>query len=179
MTCIVGVKDKNGVWIGGDRAEASDSEITIAKYPKVFRSGELLIGWSGWIHPAHLLEHVWSPPEQANSQQDFPFIATVVTQDMKRFLEEHKCVKVTDSGPECSGTALIGYRGRLFVLQKDFSVLEATSGYAAQGTYLVALGSLHTTNLYEIVPEERVRMALEAVAHVSPFVCGPFDIEKL
>jgi len=177
VTCIVGVRTEDGVWIGGDRAEANDKEITIAKYPKVFRVGEFLIGWAGRILPTNLLEHAWSPPEQPASMKTFPFLATVIGQDIRKFFEERKCVRIADHGPAALGTALLAYRGGLFVLQDDFSVIEVESGYASEGDYLIAMGSLHTTNRYEIHPEERVELALQAAAGLSPFVKGPFDIE--
>lgn len=81
-----------------------------------------------------------------------------------------------DSGkPDIGGTFLVGYNKNLYHIGADFQVGIPANGYDAVGCGSeLALGSLHSTQLLKLKPEQRVKMALEAAAHFSGGVEPPF-----
>ena len=58
MTCIVGYKDGNDVWIGGDSLGSNEwgQQIATAQ-PKVFTNGPMLMGCCGSFRLAQLLQY--------------------------------------------------------------------------------------------------------------------------
>lgn len=71
----------------------------------------------------------------------------------------------------------MGYHGKLYEVGSDYQVGIPADGYAAVGCGdCFALGALHGARGS---PAARIRAALEAAAHFSAGVRGPFVIESL
>ena len=82
-----------------------------------------------------------------------------------------------DSGRETAGTFLVGWRGKLYVIDNDMQVAELATPFAACGCGEdLVLGSLYTTEQFEIKPEERINIALSAAESFSAGVRGPFTV---
>jgi len=74
-------------------------------------------------------------------------------------------------------TILIGYRGHLFRMAKDFSITEAAQGFDAEGSGRpVAIGSLYATTTLKprMKSKEHLKIALEAADKHSVDVRKPF-----
>jgi ATP-dependent protease HslVU (ClpYQ) peptidase subunit len=183
MTCIVGLLDDGDIYIGGDSAGVGGYALHVRADQKVFRNGPFLMGFTTSFRMGQLLRYKLTPPEH-------PYIAgTGKRMDTYKYMVTHfvdavrQCLKdggyaSKDKEVEEGGTFLVGYDGRLFEIESDYQVAEQAVEFHAVGCGdQIALGSLYSSRGRP--PKERVVMALEAAERFSPYVRGPFVIEKL
>ncbi len=173
MTCIVGIGDRDKVFIGADSAAANHSFITKIAGSKVFINGPFIVGYTTSFRFGNLLEHAWSPPPHPKGDSDTRYLCTTVVDSMRSCLKDGGLAEKTND-VESAGTCLIGYRGRLYMLQDSYAVLRQEP-YGAVGSGAVyALGAMHAVRGSV---ENRLRAGLKAAANFSPTVCGPFRIK--
>jgi len=177
MTCIVGLVDNGKVWMGGDSAGVAGLDISLRSDPKVFRNGELLIGFTSSFRMGQLLRFRLQPPPRRPDQDLFHYLVCDFVEAVRICLKDggfaHRSNDV-----ETGGFFLVAAEGRLFSIQDDYQVSEFHRNYHAIGcgaTY--ALGSLHTTS--GLPADQRVRKALETAEYFSGGVRAPFTIECL
>jgi ATP-dependent protease HslVU (ClpYQ) peptidase subunit len=176
MTCIVGVKDKGKVWIGGDSAGGNQFVIENRIHPKVFRNGLYLIGYTTSFRMGQLLE-VATLPIPEPDEDLYRFMITKFVNVIRSTFEGSGWAGKDEEGKASGGNFLVGVNGHLFDIQADFQVGENQAGYAACGSGGdVALGSLHSTQGKH--PRVRIEKALEAAQAHTPFVRGPFTITQ-
>lgn len=171
MTCIVAVRSKANIYLGGDSAATTNvgTQDKLAR-PKVFRKGKMLIGCAGSIRALQILEHSFTAPKHEKSLNGFEYCATSLITSIR------SCLKSNDFSftSHNYSSFLIAYDNHIFQTNTaDFSVIEYSADYAAIGAgFQFAIGSLHTTKSQS--PESRVRKALEASAEHDVSVAGPF-----
>jgi hypothetical protein len=174
MTCIVGIADQGHVYIGGDSAGVAGYQITVRADTKVFTVGPYLMGFTTSFRMGQLLRYTFKPPKPTGNLNRFmvaQFIPAVA-----ECVEDGGWLTVKDGVRE-GGTFLVGVNGHLFSIDSDFQVGVATDGYEAVGCGAdIAFGSLHSTKGQPA--RTRVRRALEASAHHSAGVTGPFVIKS-
>jgi hypothetical protein len=165
VTCIVGVADGGQVIIGGDLTIRSDS--------KVFRAGPYVMGFTTSFRMGQLLRYSLRPLEPGTWDVD-RFMSTALIDAVRQCLKDGGYATTKDGG-EVGGEFLVGYRHLLYVVYSDYQISRTADLYDAAGCGAdLALGALHATVGDE--PERRVTKALEAAAHHSAGVCGPFTI---
>lgn len=177
MTCIVGAADGGRVWIGGDSAAVTGSHLRPQADPKVFEVGGALVGCCGSIRSKHLVHYAFVPPMHPEDLDDHAFIATRWVDALRVCLRAGGALKTID-GVESSDDfgLLVGYRGRLYVIETDFQVrrpLEAFTAIGVGATY--ALGAMLTCSVAE-APMGRLTMGLAAATYFCTDVCQPFHI---
>jgi hypothetical protein len=137
----------------------------------------MLIGFTTSFRMGQLLGYALNVPE---CHADVPverYMATTFMDSVRACLKAGGFSK-KENEVEKGGTFLVGYRGRIFLVCDDFQVAESSRDFDSCGAgYMLALGSLYSSA--EIVPEARVRLALEAAEAFCPSVRGPMVIEKL
>ncbi len=182
MTCIVGLKTPQGVFIGGDSAATNDSGLqTILASHKVFFIGEgrcrMLLGCTTSCRMTQLLHYeLQLPPYERDMDVEEYMVARFVNA-VRDCLKTGGFAKKEDEQEE-GGNFLIGFQGRLFEIQEDYQVSEALNGYKAAGSGAkFALGSLYATP--DLPPEQRIRLALEGAAYHNAYVRPPFLIKCL
>lgn len=174
MTCIAAVTDGKTVWMGGDSAGSCSWDIVSRKDPKVFRNGEMLIGFTTSFRMGQLLAHRFTPPTLREGQDVYAFMVTDFIDAVRQCLKDGGFAK-RDSDREEGGTFLVGFRGRLFEISDDYQVGEAASTYAAVGCgHAYAKGSLFCTD--DRSPSARLYSALSAAQEHSNGVREPFTI---
>lgn len=177
MTCIVGVEHAGGVTIGADAAGSTQS-VTVARADsKLFRVGGYLIGFTASFRMGQLLHWSFKPsPPKGDLERH---MCTTFVDEVRACLAEGGFAEKVNN-VETGGTFLVGVDGLLFCVESDFQVGRNLDGYAACGSgEEFAFGSLHTTGQYDIEPDRRVRLALEAAARHNPFVGPPFTIKTV
>ena len=178
MTCIVGIKTEKAIWIGGDSAGVWSYDVTSRADTKVWKKGEFIYGFCGSFRMGQLLRHAFDPPPNEDEDLERYMVIDFVN-EARRCFKEGGYLRVSKRREE-GGEFLVGYRGRLFCVQSDFQVAEARQGYMALGCgESYALGSLYTTDLFEMKPRSRINLALHCANNFSGGVCEPFVIEKL
>ena len=179
MTCIVGMKDSNDVWIGGDSATANLHRTHVSAYSKVFQCADFLIGGTTSWRMLQLIQYQPEVPDMPRRMTQKTLHGWLV----KHFIENLRtCLKEggfaqKKEDVEWGGTFLMAAEGRLFEVGSDYQVAEYGEGYIACGSGMeYAFGAMHATESPGADPGARIRMALEAAAHHNPFVRLPFII---
>ena len=180
MTCIVAVKSKDGVVIGGDSAAVSESYSTARADTKVFNSGPMVMGFTSSFRMGQILMTSFSPPEHDPRIEDYKFMCVdFVDAVMKTFDKKgwgHKSDNV-----QTGGHFLVGYKGEIYQIQSDFQVGKPIELYSAVGCgEEFALGSLwNSFGETDTLPtraaaEKAITNALDAACKFSGWVKPPY-----
>ena len=179
MTAIAGFVHDNKVWIGGDSAGVGPwFDLSIRADEKVFRNDEFLFGFTTSFRMGQLIRYKFKPPKRFPDKDIFDYMVNDFIDELRRCLKDGGFSE-TDKGKETGGTFLVGYAGRLFVIEPDYQVHESVDGYNACGcgsSYV--LGSLYSSRDVSD-PRARITIALSAAEHHSAGVRSPFVIESL
>jgi ATP-dependent protease HslVU (ClpYQ) peptidase subunit len=178
MTCIVGLKHKGEVFIGGDSAGVSGYSISSRKDPKVFINGDLVIGFTTSFRFGQILQYELTPPKHHPDTSNAKYMVSQLVPAIRQALKEHGYLYVKESN-ESGGTCLIGYRGQLFLMDSDFQIGEMSGDFYAVGCGAdLALGAMHTIDRLKpiITPQQIIELALEAAESYSAGVIGPYII---
>ena len=176
MTCIAGVKHKGRVWIGGDSAGCASWDITIRRDAKVFRNGPFVIGFTSSFRMGQLIRYAFKPPRLPESIDDLDrYMVVDFVGGLRQCLKDGGWAERKDE-QEKGGFFLVGIHDRLFKIEADYQVGEAADAYDACGCGEgYAKGALFTAD-ENADPFTRITRALDAAAHHSNGVHGPFVI---
>ena len=175
MTCIVGVAERGRVWLGGDAAcvDLGWGLIGTVTAPKVFRLGELVMGYTTSFRMGQILQYGLSVPAREEGQGDWAWLVTQLVPAIQKALGQAGWLK-QDQGRQVGGEVLIGLRGGLYRLQDDFGLTQTLTAHAAIGCgETVAMGALAVLRGQ---PETRIRRALGIVADLNAYVRAPFEV---
>jgi ATP-dependent protease HslVU (ClpYQ) peptidase subunit len=174
MTCIVGLKHKGKVYLGGDSAGVAELDVTVRNDKKVFRNGDFIMGFTSSFRMGQVLAYKLTPPDMKQDQDMMEYMVCDFIDAVRDCLKAAGFTKITENQEE-GGTFLVGFRDRLFMIDCDFQVGESISGIESVGCGgPFALGSLYSTKGKE--PKKRVLEALEAAQHYSGGVRAPFTV---
>lgn len=177
MTCVVGLVNKNRVYLGVDSASVQGWTRRASQVSKVFRRGPFLIGYTTSFRMGQLLEHHLNVAPQTDDQTDMTFMVTKFIEAVRVLLKEKGFTKI-ESNTEKGGQFLVGYRKHLYTIESDFQVGHMVETFDAIGSGAeFALGAMKA--LDRTAPMPRVRRALEIAAHFNMGVCGPFTIRTI
>lgn len=175
MTCIVGLREAGKVYIGGDSCGANEVSAREVTTPKVFTRGDYLFGCAGSYRAIQLLQSKLEIPKHEDGVDVYVYITNIFAEAVRQLFRDAGFSVIRDNNEEATSSAfLLGYAGRLFEVQEDFSAIEYADGIASIGSgSLYALGALRVA---KGEPTERVEAALEAAAYYSPSVSAPFVV---
>jgi len=177
MTCIVGIADKDGVYIGGDSAGVAGLNILIRQDPKVFINGPFIIGCTTSFRMIQLLQYRFDPPKQTVNVDDMKYMCTEFVDAIRKLFATYGFGKMADKSDNSGGQFLVGYRGNLYAIHDDFQVELSSVGYNAVGCgFSLAMGSLFSTT--DKKPEQRIKIALKAASTFNAGVSPPFKVLK-
>jgi len=180
-TCIVGIADEKGVYLGGDSAGSNVRfQTTIRDDVKVFRNGPMILGGTTSFRMLQLLQYTLKIPKQKSNQTDHEFMVSTFIEAVRKCFEKGGFGSMSKGGSREGGEFLVGYNGKLYSIYGDFQVGINADGYAACGCGDdLALGSLFTTKDLDMTPRKRLTAALEAASHHSAGVSGPYVFEDV
>lgn len=183
MTCIVAVAKEGKVYMGADTYGSSSNSGTFVGNPKCFINGEFLMGCTSTFRIIDLLTHNLTVPKVHEDEQSDPdkYIRTVFIEAVRKCFKDGGALE-TKSGIESGGNFLVGYRGNIYEVQYDFSVLNVPEYGASVGSgESAARGSLFTTYTLneQPTPNERLITSLESAVAVVPSVRAPFVVLEL
>lgn len=169
MTCIVGIAHEGKVWMGADSCGSNYSWKQVGN-PKVFEVQEFLIGCTTSFRMIDLLRYELRVDQSIWGQSDDDYLRTTFIRAVRALFKEH------GFGRDEGGNFLVGFRGHLYEVQDDFSVLNSPAeGMAVGSGEAAARGSLYTTKGHSD-PQQRIQKALEAAEAIIPSVRAPFII---
>ena len=175
MTCIVGIATGDQVLIGADSAGTGGWDQRIRSDLKVFTNGPMVFGFTTSFRMGQLLRYKLNiPTRSADIPDDLGYMCGPFIDAVRQALKEGGFATTKDGG-EVGGTFLVGYKAALYCIQSDYQVEMTAEPYNAVGCgHAYALGSLHGSA--KLKPIERITAALEAAAHFSAGVGGPFTV---
>jgi ATP-dependent protease HslVU (ClpYQ) peptidase subunit len=175
MTCIVGVKHKGKVYLGGDSAGVSEGmDVTVRNDKKVFRNGSFIMGFTSSFRMGQVLAYKMIPPDMKAGQDLMEYMVCDFVDAARDCMKAAGYTKISDNQEE-GGTFLVGFGARLFMIDCDFQVGESIDGIEAIGCGgPFALGSLYSTKGKD--PKKRVVEALRAAENFSGGVRAPFTV---
>lgn len=150
MTCIVGMVRNGEVFMGGDLMGSNGFTGKVYPDSKVFVNGDFIIGYTSSFRMGQILEWNWQQPLRQEGITDRQYIQLNVVESLRgTFAEFGYGVK---NGLECiGGNFLIGYKGSLYEMQDDFSILKVDD-FSAVGS-----GGYHAEAiLHYLYPDEEV-----------------------
>lgn len=176
MTCIIGLIQDDVVRLAGDRISAAPSQYFIenSNAPKVFSNGEFIIGYTTSFRFGDILQYKFKAPALALSDRDpTKHMKTLFVDELRKVLKDEGYAEVSNNR-ENGGQMLVGVRGRLFVVQDDFAVIEPQDNYTAIGCGRdYALASLYTSDEYDV--DTRIQLAMGAAHKYSAYVSKKYD----
>lgn len=175
MTCIVGLKTKDNVFLGGDGA-AVNSGYDLDKYihPKVFKVNNFIIGYTTSFRFGQILEFSFKV-QLSNTNNLYEYMCTTFIDTMRKSLKEGGYGLKHKDGEEKGGSILVGIENKLFKISPDFQVAESYLDYAAVGCGTdYAMASFY--NNKDSLPYERLIKALETAEFFSAGVSKPFTV---
>jgi len=178
MTCIVGYIDEKNrkMYMGGD-SFGVDSEDHYRSFvsDKVFVKENMLFGFTSSYRMGQLIQYKLVIPEQKEIT-DSEYIATVFTDSVIKCFKDNKYL-ANKEGVITGGSFLIAYKGVLYALQDDFSMVIVKNGYGSVGCgRMVALGALEIASKLDIPVEKKIKKAIKAVKKYDSLVGGPVKI---
>lgn len=177
MTCIIGLAQGGNVYIGADSAAASSSGwgVGATKIPKVFRSGDFVMGYTTSFRMGQILQYSLVLPNHDESEKSVACFMLTDFIDAVRACLKTKGFSIIKDNEEAAGNFLVGYRGRLFGVGDDFGIVESSRDFDACGCAEdFALGAMKA--LEGLLPRERIMKSLEIASHFSGGVVAPFHI---
>jgi len=177
MTCIVGIRSENGLYIGGDSAVSSDNLVQTMADPKVWRKGQFIIGYAGGLRVGQIIKYKMKIPP-FNKREPTEYMVTGFVDAMRKCLKTAGAAREDKKEEEQENQFLIGFKGRLFEIDEAYGVCEVGDEFIAIGCGTeYALGSLHATKGKN--PEKRIWAALEASSYFCEGVRPPFHTVKI
>ena len=183
MTAIVGLIADGKIYMGADSAGTNAwLQTTSRADQKIFKQkrgyqGSFLFGFTGSFRMGQLLQYKLDIPLHDPAKDAFAYMVEDFVEAVRTCLKEGGYAR-KENEEESAGTFLVGYQGRLFMIQSDYQVEESLLNYAACGCGDdLLLGSLYATaKIKGMKPRQRVRGALEAAQEFSAGVREPFHI---
>lgn len=184
MTCIVGYIDPldRSVFLGADSAGVESGEIRSRADEKLFEilcgSEPMAIGFAGSFRVGQVVRYNFEAPAYEGGCVD-EYMHVQFIPALRECYGAHGVLEV-EKNVETGGTIMVAFRGRLFVIYRDFQIAELLDDYEAIGCgSRYALGALHAIRDREMDPIARLEHALGAAAYFSTGVAGPFIYKRL
>lgn len=181
MTCVVALRDGDRVIMGCDSVGVSGYSARNRSDPKVYRVGDMLIGFTTSYRMGQILGYSLRPAQPLEGVDLHEYMATHFVDVVREALKKGGATKV-DNNVETCGDFLVAWRGRIFNVSSDFQVGESPDGYDAVGCgEEIARVSLYTSGLLIGMPtaQDRVALALATAAEFSIGVRAPFKFHDL
>lgn len=186
MTCIVGFCKDGEMYMGSDSLGSNaNGGCNIYDNPKIFyKPSGFLYGCTTSYRMIQLLEHCFKEPENNNSS-DFNYMSTNYSFSILDLFEKSRFAK-NESNVLIGGNYLLAYKGNLYEIQCDFSIMKCSDNYAAVGSgEQLAQASIYAQlEAYKDMkmdydPFEVIHVALQAAERYNTYVRKPFHIIRI
>jgi ATP-dependent protease HslVU (ClpYQ) peptidase subunit len=171
MTCIAALVDEKGV--GHIACDSFSTYGHLYKNSKIFKKGNMLIGYTSSYRMGQLLEHSLNIPERKDDQSIENYMYVDFINAVRELLKNNGQMLV-DRNIETIGFFLIVTEGLIFKMQDDLSLLEAADGFDACGSgEAYARAALHLLKKQgKLGPKEMLTEAIDTAAQYVASVGG-------
>ena len=171
MTCIVGIKTEEYVYLGTDSFGSNSFTGTKINYPrKVFQVGDFIIGVCGSFRMIQILTHKLSVVPRFVDQDIYEYVYNSFYDSLLNCLRQEKFL-IDVNGVEVMGGGselIVGIENKLFVVQADLSILEPADNFVCIGS-----GEYHSQAILESLQDTKLSPAekiLQAIQKTSKYV---------
>lgn len=184
MTCIVGLKHKGKVYMGGDSAGVSNYSLQIRADEKVFKKNDFVFGFTDSFRMGQIIRYELDIPDREYSEYDKnkpkkntnDYLHQDFLPILMDTLSKRGFASIKDNVVE-GGIFLFGYQGELYYICGDFQIGRVLDDYNAIGCgFELALGALNVLDKLEFSPEDKILSALETAEKYCIGVRRPFNI---
>lgn len=176
MTCIIALKHKNSIYMGGDCAGVAGYRKELRSDQKVFIKREFIMGFTTSFRMGQLLQYSLKIPARDGIDL-YQYMVTNFVNAVRDCLKEGGYASKKDEN-EIGGCFLVGIEGRIFKIESDYQVGELYQNFAAIGCgEEIALGAMAASK--NIPPHTRILDALTIVETYCTGVSGPFTVIEL
>lgn len=176
MTCVAAIVDnERKIHFGSDSLASDMHAKTVLTDAKIFHLGEMIVGFAGSFRSAQILQYQMPLPERAEGQSDMDFLVNSFVSLARVILYENGLAQPQIGHSVIEGEFILGYRGKIYRMQSDFSIIHACDDFIAIGDGgESAAAVLHATKLLDLPPIDRLEMALDATEYQIKSVQRPF-----
>lgn len=182
MTCIVAVKGKEKIVIGGDSAGVSGLDLIVRKDKKVFTNGPFTMGFTSSFRMGQVLMDMEVPVRDESHTDDYKYMRTTFIDTVMGAFERKGILKKENEVKEC-GEFIVVYRGNIYKIYTDFQVQMLTVPFDACGcgeSYaLGALAEMNRSGYPSEQPKDACKRALETAEKFSGGVRSPFNFIEI
>jgi hypothetical protein len=180
MTCIIGFEDKlnNKVFIGADSCSSNLYNYDCVAEPKVFVRDKFIFGYTSTFRFGQLLQYKLDIPfHREDKKKDYEYLVSDFVEAIRLCLKNNGASEINNS-VESGGFCLIGYKGKLYKLQADFSLLRNTNGFQSVGCGDISARTAMMVLLDKgfKTPEDLINDSLYFVSQIDSHVKEPFTI---
>lgn len=183
MTCVIGYVEKDTVYMGADSRTSQENYIDTMNDTKVFINGDFIMGASGTLRGLNVLKYQFDPPEHPKDMSIEQYMNSLFINELQYTFINLGVVQLDkEENIDLSSTiVLVGYKGRLFEIGKDFSVFESVRSFRAIGSggQLAMSYLLATMNDPITFIKEKIYNALVVTSKIDASVGPPFIILEL
>lgn len=177
MTCIVGYKHEDRVYIGGDSAGVSGYSIVVRADEKVFKKDDMIFGFTTSFRMGQIIRYCLHIPDHDPRVDDYKYLCTDFIDALMECYKKKGYELKGKGGDTVGGTFLLGYKGNLYNIQDDFQVGKTVNNFDACGCgEQFAMGAMYILEDSNATPEDKITKALEAASYLSAGVTGPYNI---
>lgn len=176
MTCIIGMLDKDGnSYIAGDSMTSSVYTKSYMKQNKIFKKDNFLFGVSGSLRLLQVLQYSFNIPPVHNSKDLDDYLYNDFLKSMRDDFKNNGVLSIKDNVEEIDSSVLFLTEGRLFRIQSDLSLIEASTKFDSVGSGSeLALGAVEAFSKYpnKLTPKKMLEESIKIASIHSPSVGG-------
>lgn len=173
MTTVIAVVTKSTSIIAADTL-AYEASHNVVGQPKVFQpSNSLLIGVSGSYAVLNCIMHHMPIPRRLKGNDDRGYVHGQLHIAIRNALVKFNLLTAGAGEQEIKGEILIVYRGKIYVIQSDFSLIEVRSNFYAIGSgYEYTTAAYRALEMYQadMPVASRMQEAIKITSQYCPSV---------
>ena len=139
----------------------------------------MLFGFTDSFRMGQILQTLFEVPKPPAHGPYYTYMCTTFIKSLISCFETNKYISY-DKHRAAGGTFLVGYDGELFTIESDFQVAVNQKPYCTCGSGReFAMGAMYALSRYNIEPETKIKLALDATSEFCTTVCKPYTILSL
>lgn len=178
MTIVVGMVDDEGkVWIGADSLTSKGDYGFRQSRPKVFKKGDFVFGGTGAVSEIQHMVYATTLPPVKEGQDAYDYLINDLFPEFRLKLRAGGRLQVHHEEQLIDTEMMIGWRGALYIMGTDFSIVEPYRKYDAIGIgQEYALGALSILEKTDYSAREKIKLAMDAACAHSKGCSPPYTI---
>jgi ATP-dependent protease HslVU (ClpYQ) peptidase subunit len=192
MTCVVGYKDGDAIYLGSDSYVGSVEngiQHVLANPEKIFQTGQFLIGVAGSMRIGQLLHHGLRVAKQRRGDSDQKYLVINVMSAIRSLLQEHcqwgSAEDDSEVGMMYDTDLILAYKNQIYMIDVDLQVQQIVGNYVCIGSGReVANGAMFAFENGDVAEvavsaPDRIKLALQAATHHQSGILPPYHIMQL